>query len=773
VTLFRSRGSWASFGEANPVRSRAPLAAAALAAAFLLLHLPFLPASLEDLDSINFALGIRHFDVAAHQPHPPGYPLLVALAKGVHLVVQQEWRALSLVSIVAGSLSAFALVVLFRRITEPSTAPDKFFTGVPLTAAMLAGTAPLYWFTAARPLSDMPGLAAALGAQALLVGASTTGGLSIAAFAAALAVGLRSQVLWLTAPLVLWALARWRRNLGLAGAASVVVSFVAGLLVWFVPLVALSGGLAAYGRAVFNQGAEDLSGVQMLWTTRTPRQALIAFNSAFVAPWGGVWVAAVVLILGTIGAVRLYRARRSALFTMAVAFGPYLVFDLLFQESVTTRYALPLVVPVAFLAACGIFVAGPTAGMVLAVALAAFDAHIGGLSVASYASEPAPAFRLLGDMRQSSSAARADAPVLAMHRREDLDLRRPMVWASALSFSDRLAAPPKHEWLETVKYWNAGGRRTVWFIADPLRTDLALVDHRDAWLTRYRWALEQHGLVGGVRPDVMDWYRLRDPSWYLGEGWALTPESAGVAEEDGRGPGRGGIQGWIRRREQASTLMIGGRHLALSGPDAHLRVAVDGRAVDASALAPGFFLKFLQLPPGSLAGKGDYAALTVSADSPQIAVEQFDVRSANHVVFGFGDGWQEAEYNPATGLQWRWMSERGVLRVHAAGRALALTIRGEAPAVYFRRPSQVVVRAGGQVVSAHTLWRDFTVRITIPAELVNVSSVPGGDESVVTIETDQFYVPAQRSRRTRDQRHLGLRVFECELRPSEASSRGR
>ena len=80
-------------------------------------------------------------------------------------------------------------------------------------------------------------------------------------------------------------------------------------------------------------------------------------------------------------------------------------------------------------------------------------------------------------------------------------------------------------------------------MADPLRTDLALVDRREAHMSRYRWPFEQHALIGGVRPDVMDWYRLRDPAWYLGEGWALTPETAGGAEEDGRGPGRGGIQG--------------------------------------------------------------------------------------------------------------------------------------------------------------------------------------------------------------------------------------
>ena len=56
-------------------------ALAALAMAFALSHLPYLVSTLEDIDSVNFALGIRDFDVASHRPHPPGYPIYIALGK--------------------------------------------------------------------------------------------------------------------------------------------------------------------------------------------------------------------------------------------------------------------------------------------------------------------------------------------------------------------------------------------------------------------------------------------------------------------------------------------------------------------------------------------------------------------------------------------------------------------------------------------------------------------------------------------------------------------
>ena len=44
--------------------------------------------------------------------------------------------------------------------------------------------------------------------------------------------------------------------------------------------------------------------------------------------------------------------------------------------------------------------------------------------------------------------------------------------------------------------------------------------------------------------------------------------------------------------------------------------------------------------------------------------------------------------------------------------------------------------------------------------------IPDGAESI-TLETDQFYAPADRSRPWRqstDQRHLGLRIYSCALR---------
>ncbi len=783
------------------------MAGVVLAVVFLAAHLPFLPASLEDLDSINFALGVGHFDVAHHQPHPPGYPLYIALGKVAHRLIESEARALGSLGVVGGALAVFGLMAFFRALD----ADDRRTRTWSIAATLVATTAPLYWVTAARPLSDVPGLAAALAVQALTLSATSGAGVIAASGLSAFAAGIRSQVAWLTVPLLVLAIAR-RPNIE-RGRVLVrsMAAFLAGGLAWGLPLVALNGGPAAYWQALFNQGAEDLSGIRMLWTTPTPREFLLALYYAFVAPWALPAVAAILLVFALVGAVRLYQIARTTLATLMVAFAPYFVFDLLFQETVTTRYALPLVVPVAYLAVRGAALLGTAPAAVLIVGLALFDAHIGGTSIAAYARQDAPAFRLLEDMRTLAArpGTRPPARVLAMHRREDFDLRRPIAWLGdeMPTFVRRLPAPPKHEWLEVVKYWNSGGRDQVWFVADPLRSDLALVD-RPGRAGAYRWPLEYPVLIGGLRPNEMDWYRLDPPNWFLGEGWALTPETAGVAEEDGHGPGRAPIRGWIRRRAEALTLVVGGRNFA-SDLAARVTIAVDGRTIDEPTVASGFFLRMLRLEPGALAGPGDYAEVTVSADTvrlkpdtttdvpkpntttgaasaandergvrlqpdqtndvrgvrlqpdqARVAIEQFDAQSDDRAVFGYGEGWQEPEHNPLTGALWRWTSERATLRVHAGGHPLTLTLAGEPPSVNFSKPSHVRISAGGRLIAEEALSSSFLVHATIPAELV------GGGENLITIETDQIFVPAERRRRSRDRRHLGLRVFFCELKPA-------
>lgn len=727
----------------------ARLTGGVLAGLFLALHLPFLPSSLEDLDSINFALGIRDYDISQHQPHPPGYPLFVGAAKLLYAAGLSEVHALSLLAVIGGAVGVFACMALFTAIARERREHPHIWLAVLIVTAC-----PLFWFTAARPLSDTVGLGASIGVQGLLLSASGPAGVVIGAFAAGLAAGIRSQVVWLTLPLLMLVLVRVPREVRQRTITRAAGAYVAGALLWFVPLVIVSGGPAAYLQVFFSQGAEDLSGVAMLATTPTIRQLILAVQYAFVWPWGEWWLAAAALGMAAVGVGYLALRDRRALATLAVAFGPYLIFDLLFQESITTRYALPLVVPVGYLAARGATILRGSPGVMIGLALVIGGAYISDRAMYGFSSMDAPAFRMLGDMSLAGhpeGAALPTTPVLAMHRREYFDFRRPIQWAGDRlpPFAQRLSTPPKHEWLEVVKYWNAGGRDPVWFVADPLRSDLALFRYARR-PTLYRWPFAPKVLLGGARPNEMDWHVIEAPDWYLGEGWALTPETAGTAREDRRGPGFGPISGWIRRHAQQGTLMVGGRNLA--GPPARLEVDLDGTRLIDESIPNGFFLRMVALPP--LEGSTEYATVTIRSDNPELAIEQFDAQPAGRVVYGFGEGWNEQEYNPATGVSWRWSSDRSAIRLRAEGHAVALTLRGE---IEEASSSHVTVRAGDRVAAEFDVARTFSRTIMIPAELVS------GPEVVLTIESSAFYVPADVKWRSADRRRLGLKLFECRI----------
>jgi hypothetical protein len=723
-----------------------------LALLFLALHLPYLPSTLEDVDSINFALGLHHFDVALHQPHPPGYPIYIAIGKAARAVVGSDAKALAFVSLAAATLGVIAIAALFSRVGRE----DERWTAA---GTALAVTSPLYWLTAARPLSDAVGLAAAVAVQAMTLAAATDRAIWIAAFCAGLAAGIRSQVLWLTVPLLfvkgLTPDKPGSRLYGVRPVTNVAFAVSAGLASWFVPLVALTGGPAAYWRALFSQGAEDLSGIRMLWTTPTARQFVEALYYAFVAPWA-VWpIAALVIGCAVIGGIRLARSDGRELVLIAAAYGPYLVFDILFQETFTSRYALPVIVPVAFLCATGLRALPARPALALIVAAAMLNAHLGGRSVAAYARHAAPAFEMLERMRLESESA-GDAPVLAPDRRQSFDLRRPIAWLGnrAPRFDRQLAAPPQHEWLEAVKYWNGGGRAPVWFALDPRRAAINLVQHSDP--LRFRWALPYPVLISGTRPADVDWYRVTLPDWYAGDGWALSPESAGVAGVDHRGLEFGPIDAWVHRSAIAGgALVVGGRNFDASRRP---RLTLSGPSPRSWPLAPGSFAEIVRLPFIEVdASAPEYVHVTLSASPPaRVAIEQFDASAARAVV-AFGPGWHEPEYDPASGRQWRWLSDRGELSYLTAAGDWKLVIEGERPDKYYRRASRVLVHTGDRVLADLRTSDDFTLEVPVPAAFDRPASL--------FVETDQTHVPAEsRWRRSADRRILGLRIFRCELR---------
>ena len=113
----------------------------------------------------------------------------------------------------------------------------------------------------------------------------------------------------------------------------------------------------------------------MLYLNPTPRLAAFTLLRTFVWPWDSVPLAGVVLVLATLGGVLLMLQERRTLAAVAAISVPYLAFHLAFQDTTFARYALPLVWPVAFLAAVALDAAG-RAGAIAALALAGWSLSI-------------------------------------------------------------------------------------------------------------------------------------------------------------------------------------------------------------------------------------------------------------------------------------------------------------------------------------------------------------------------------------------------------------
>jgi hypothetical protein len=768
--------------------------AALLATAFLILHLAFLPTTPTGVDAANFVLGVREFNVADHRPHPPGYPVFIAFGKASRAVLEhlpitefrrRETYGLAIWSAVFGTIGIFTLRQLFRAID-----PDDRRA---VAAAALTVTCPLFWFNAMRPMSDVSGLAAASAAQALTATAfrrgreGATGARALligGAVVAGVAIGFRSQVTWLTLPLLSFAAFDEARRAGARTILWVVAAVTIGALVWGLPLVMASGGPSAYITALTAQAGEDLVGVQMLATTPDFTRATQALVRMIAYPWVNRYIAIVILSLATLGALYLVMRARATGALLALCFAPYVMFHLLFQDTTLLRYALPVVPVLAYLAVRGLDWAGRRWMVSVVAALAIACVVVATPAVVSYARTGSPSLRALDAIRDRLPLAER-RPVLAMHhaaarvlRLEDLPV-------------PTLRAPAKHEWLELVKYWISGGDAPIWFLAEPERTDLALVDPSSRHLVRsYRLPLNRRFFMTGVRPSGIDWYEIDAPSWFAAEGWALTHETAGIASEDRRGPDYAPINAFVTRRADAAVVMVGGRHLDPGGKSVRLDLSIDGHPMDSWVVSPtpAFFLRMIPLPPGTLlTGRqlrpdathsrggasqptdslpaGRYARLqirSVAIDGTQArvptAVNQFDVQSADRIVFGFGDGWYEQEYDPVANSLWRWTGQHATLRIHHGGHRLELRIAGRAPAEWLGGPTNITVRTGDRVVRRVTVSQDFELRAQVLTEALDQS---GG---LLTIESDRTFVP-DAVIGNGDRRTLALRVDDLRIEP--------
>src|SRR5579859_4904235 len=233
-------------GAAPPVEPRhwrvTPFGAAATVLVVLTVatRLPFMTQTLYAFDSANYALAVRDFyNVAFHQPHPPGYPLYVFFAKLINLGANDANRALVLEGVLWSAVAVGCTTLLARAMFGRTV-------GL-LSGALLMATVGFWGYgEVAYPYVALAGETSALAflAHEVLTGRRTLIIPLGAVWAVSLGVRWDGAIFCLL--IALWALwaAHWRLSLASAGlAALIVVAFA-------LPMIALTGGWDVYRQAI-------------------------------------------------------------------------------------------------------------------------------------------------------------------------------------------------------------------------------------------------------------------------------------------------------------------------------------------------------------------------------------------------------------------------------------------------------------------------------------------------------------------------------------------
>src|SRR6476620_6167713 len=142
--------------------------------------------SMWDWDEALFSLGMRSYDVTLHHPHPPGFPVYIAMGKVLRLVFASDFRALQAVNLIAGMLAFPAMFLLARELQL------RFETSI--IAATLFAFFPNVWFFGGTAFSDVPSIVLVIFAVVFLLrGRESTRDYLLGTLLLALAIGMRPQ----------------------------------------------------------------------------------------------------------------------------------------------------------------------------------------------------------------------------------------------------------------------------------------------------------------------------------------------------------------------------------------------------------------------------------------------------------------------------------------------------------------------------------------------------------------------------------------------------
>ena len=323
------------------------LAAALLLPALLALRLP---ASIDGMDSANFALALTDYDLGLEQPHFPGYPVYIALCRVLARAGLDEATALALPGVLCAALLVLSLATLGRRFKLGGRS-------TPLAVALLV-VQPLVLFAGARPIPDLFGSTLVWSALAL----AATGRAAGSGAVVGLALGVRADL----APFLatVFALPRAQRPAFALGALGGLASWLP-LFLAAAPPSALTLALD-FGRGHFTSWGSTLTAGVGSGT---------AIAAALLLAGGGA------LGLG-FSALGLARAPNELRRFLLVVLAPYALWLAVGQNLAHARHLLPLAPATCLLCAHGLLslshpaARGIAAAALIATALPAYSAAL-------------------------------------------------------------------------------------------------------------------------------------------------------------------------------------------------------------------------------------------------------------------------------------------------------------------------------------------------------------------------------------------------------------
>jgi len=269
--------------------------------------------SLWDWDEALFTMAMRDYDVTLHHPHPPGFPVYIAMAKLLRLVVADDFRALQSVNLIAGVLVFPAMFFFARELRL------KFSTCV--AAGALFAFFPNVWFFGGGAFSDVPSIVLVLFAVTfMLKGTHGRNAYWLGTLLLALAIGIRPQ--------------------------NLLVGLIPGILAtrkrrWWEILVALLIGIvvvgAAFGGAIYFTGEFDqyvrmvrehgdyIARIDSFRAEARPPLWRI-FDRFFVKQYQSPVLSVIASLFVVISVVGAIRERNRSLLLNALAFVPFAIF---------------------------------------------------------------------------------------------------------------------------------------------------------------------------------------------------------------------------------------------------------------------------------------------------------------------------------------------------------------------------------------------------------------------------------------------------------------